>query len=165
MDAAWWLFIWEICCFPRATESWLAFISLDPFPPATIFHFIQQSNGIEQIVKWTEALEQNCSYAWTCHHCFHKLQLCKILQVVLNSCNSDMSYGHFGALHEVFLVTKLCQTEGHRGKEPASSGSGFIESCSTRAEVCEQEQGSHTTPGTSRQTMGTTDTLLQGSGT
>lgn len=80
--------------FPRVQKAgWLSvpwILSL----PDKIFHFIQQSNGIEQIAKLTEALEQNCSYAWTYHHCFHKLQFCKILQIVLHSCNSVMCYGH-----------------------------------------------------------------------
>lgn len=79
--------------FPGVQKAgWLSVPWILSLPDKT-FHFIQQSNGIKQIVKRTEALEQNCSYAWTYGHCFHKLHFCKILQIILNSCNSDMSYG------------------------------------------------------------------------
>lgn len=144
--------------FPGLQKAgWLSAPCILSLPDKT-FLFIQQSNGIEQIVKWTEALEQ-LQLCLTYHHCFHKLQFCKILWIVLNSCNSDMSYGHWGNSGDKVVSEQKVMEEKTNKLWIRLHREMFHQS-----NVCKQEQGSHTPRALWRYNEHT-DTLLQGSGT
>lgn len=115
------------------------------FLPDKTFHFIQQSNGIEQIVKCMNRNPRT------------KLLLCLNLSPLfpqastlqnLANCLKFLQFWNVLWLfngHSIrwFWWQGCVRTEGHRGKNPRNSESGITERCSTRADVWKQEQGSH----------------------